>query len=99
MIVDLNNLMHAEALITHVHLIADVPPDRYCIGRYRVVMSRLFSSVKAADPKSVIISHKAVREQLSSKIHYSCNICIDQLNKFPSSIRQVLKYFLKGKPK
>ena len=43
-------------------LMVDVPPDRDYTGRYRMVLGRLFSSMKSADPNAVIIPYKSTPE-------------------------------------
>ena len=96
---DSNNLVCIGSLMTYLYLIVDMPPDRDYIGRYRIVLGRLFSSIKSADPDAVIILYKSAPEWLDDEIYCSCSLYIDQLNKVPRSIVQLLKYFPKGKPK
>ena len=64
----------------------DVLPDRDYIGRYRVVLSRLFSAMKSTDPNVVIILYESTLIQLDDEFHCSRSLGIDQLNKVPRSI-------------
>ena len=45
--VHLMDLVCTGSAITYLYLIVYVPPDRDYIEKYRVVLSRLFSSIKA----------------------------------------------------
>ena len=47
--VGLMDLVYTGLTITYLYLIVDVSPDRDYMKRYRVVLSRLFSSIKTAD--------------------------------------------------
>ena len=53
--------------ITYLYLIIDIPPDKDYIERDRVVLSRLFSSIKATDPQVVILLYDALLEQSNNK--------------------------------
>ena len=55
-----NNPVCTGTMITYLYLMVDVPPDRDYIGRYRTVLSKLFSSMKSADPNAVIIPYKSL---------------------------------------
>ena len=35
----------------------DVPPDKDYIGRYRLVLSRFFTSIKTANPDAVMLGN------------------------------------------
>ena len=50
MTVDLIDLVCIGSVMTYLYLIVDIMIDRDYIERYWVVLSRLFSSTKAADP-------------------------------------------------
>ena len=49
-------------IITYLYLMVDIPPDRDYIGRYRIVLNRLFSSMKSADPNAAIIPYESLPE-------------------------------------
>ena len=59
---DHNNPVCIGTMITYLYLMVNVPPDRDYIGRYRIVLSRLFSSMKSADLNAVIISYESLPE-------------------------------------
>lgn len=52
---DSGDLTCAGLTATYLCLALDVPPDRDHTGRYRLVLSRLFTSMKNADPEAVTI--------------------------------------------
>ena len=83
---DLIDPVCTESAMTYLYLIVDVSPDRDYMERYRVVLSRLFSSIKATDPQIVILPHKSLLEQSNNKRHYSRMLCIDQLSKISRPI-------------
>ena len=56
---DSNDLVCAGSSITYLYLMVDVSLNRDYIGRYRVVLSRLFSAMKSADLNAVIIPYKS----------------------------------------
>ena len=68
---DHNDPVYTGTMITYLYLMVDVPPDRDYIGRYRIVLSRLFSSIKSADPNAVIIPYKSLPDHVDGLIHYS----------------------------
>ena len=59
---DNNNPVCTGTMITYLYLMVDIPPDKDYIGRYRIVLSRLFSSMKSADPNAVIIPYESLLE-------------------------------------
>jgi len=59
---DYNDLVCIGTLITYLYLMVDVPLYRDYIERYRIVLSRLFSSMKSADPNVVIIPYESILE-------------------------------------
>ena len=73
-------------MITYLYLMVYVPPDRDYIGRYRTVLSKLFSSMKSADPNAVIILYESLLEREDSFIHCPWSTCIDNLTKIPRSV-------------
>jgi hypothetical protein len=96
---DHNNLVYTGTMITCLYLMVDVPPDRDYIGRYRIVLSRLFSSMKSTNPNVVIIPYESLPDHMDGLIHCPWSICIDHLTKIPRSVTQLQKYFPKGKLK
>ena len=65
------------SLTTYLHLALDVPPDRDCIGRCRLILSRSFSAMKSADPNEAIIPYDSQPERSNSRVHYYRNVRID----------------------
>ena len=59
---DNNDPVFIGITITYLYLMVDVPLDKDYIGRYRIVLSRLFSSMKSANPNVVIIPYKSLLE-------------------------------------
>ena len=59
---DHNDPVYTGTLITYLYRIVDVPLDRDYIEKYRIVLSRLFSSIKSADPNIVIIPYEFTPE-------------------------------------
>ena len=57
---DNNDLVCTGTMITYLYLMVDVPLDKDYIGRYRIVLSRLFSSMKSANPNAVIIPYESL---------------------------------------
>ena len=53
--VDLQDPVCFGLSVTYLYLIVDIPPDRDYIERYRIVLTRLFSSIRLADPNATII--------------------------------------------
>ena len=96
---DNNDPVCTETMTTYLYLMVDVPLDRDYIGRYRTVLSRLFSSMKSTDPNIVIIPYKSLPDWEDCFIHCPWSTCIDNLTKIPRSVTQLQKYFPKGKPK
>ena len=86
---DNNDPVCTGTMTTYLYLIVDVPPDRDYIGRYRTVLSKLFSSMKSADPNAVIIPYESLPEQEDSFIHCPQSTCIDNLTKIPRSVTQL----------
>ena len=94
-----NDPVCTGTMATYLYLMVDVPPDRDYIGRYRTVLSKLFSSMKSADPNAVIIPYESSPDCEESFIHCPRSTCIDNLTKIPRSVTQLQKYFPRGKPK
>ena len=94
-----NNLVCTGTMITYLYLMVDVPPDRDYIGRYRTVLSKLFSSMKSTNPNAVIIPYESLLDRENYFIHCPRSTCIDNLTKILRSVTQLQKYFPKGKPK
>ena len=97
--VDLDDLIITTILKTYLYLVVDVPPDKDFIVRYRIVLGRLVSAMRSADPDAVIILYDSHPVHSDSKINNYCSVYIDHLNKLPKSITQLQKYFLKGRLK
>ena len=55
-----NDPVCTGTMTTYLYLMVDVPPDRDYIGRYRMVLSRLFSSMKSTNLNAVIILYKSL---------------------------------------
>lgn len=89
--------------VTYLHVMIDVPPDKDCAGRHRLVLAKLFTTLKTADPDAVILPYevkpKILTEEEARVITCERIMCIDQVPKIPRSITQLHKYFPKGKPK
>ena len=89
--------------VTYLHIMIDVPPDKDYTGIHRLVLTKLFTSLKNADPEAVILPHEPVLERSTEEeapmILCDWNNCIDQIAKIPRSITQLHKYFPRGKPK
>ena len=83
---DSNDLVYIGSSITYLYLMVDVSPDRDYIGRYRVVLSRLFSAMKSTNLNVVIILYESTPVQLDDEFHCSCSLCINQLNKVSRSV-------------
>jgi len=49
--------------VTCLHIFIDVPPDKDCTGRHRSVLTKLFTSMKLADPAAVMLPHEPVLER------------------------------------
>ena len=77
----------------------DVPPDRDHTERHRLVLSRLFTSMKNTNPDAVVILYQLTLKHSDRMIQCPRKDYIDHLSKLPRSITQLHKYFLKGKPK
>ena len=87
----------------------DASPDEGHVRRCRIVLGRLFSLMKNADPEAVIIPHELATKKAEEEeeeegeegevILCSCKDCGDQLPKLPWSITKLRKHFPKGKPK
>ena len=89
--------------VTCLCIFIDVPPDKDYAGRCRSVLTKLFTSMKLADPAAVMLPHEPVLERSTEEevtvIMCERNKCIDQIAKTPRSITQLHKHFPKGKPK
>ena len=59
---DHNDLVCIGTMITYLYLMIDVPLDKDYIGRYRIVLSRSFSSMKSTNPNAVIIPYESLPE-------------------------------------
>ena len=57
-IVDLMDLVYTGLAITYLYLIVDILLDRDYMKRYRVVLSRLFSSIKATNLQVIILLYE-----------------------------------------
>ena len=84
---------------TYLCLMLDVPPDRDHTGRCRLVLSRLFTSMKNANPETAIMLCQSTLEHSEGMIQCPRKDCIHHLHKLPRSFTQLHKYFPKGKPK
>ena len=54
-VVDLIDPMYSGKFLRHLHLIIDVPQGRDHVERHRLILGRLFSSIKSADPQVAIM--------------------------------------------
>ena len=96
---DLQDPVCFELLVTYLYLMVNVPLDRDHIERYRIVLNRLFSSIRLANPNATIIQYEAEPKRSNNKNSCSQNLYIDQIGKILRSITQLQKYFPRGKPK
>ena len=86
---NLTGLVCTTSSIIYLYLVLDVPLNRDYIGRYRLILSRLFSAMKRANSNAVITLYDSQPECLNNKIHYYCNVYIGQLSKIPKAITQL----------
>ena len=59
---DHNDPVCTGTMIIYLYLMVDVPLDRDYIGRYRIVLSRLFSSMKSANLNAATILYESLLE-------------------------------------
>lgn len=78
----------------------DVPPDKDYAGRYRLVLTKLFTSMRNADPNAAFLPHAPTLERAAEEgekaISCERSVCLDKIPKIPRSITQLHKYFPKG---
>ena len=84
--VDLEDLVITTTLKIYLYLVVDVPPNKDYIVRHRMVLGRLVSAIRSADPDAIIILYDSHPEHSDSKINNYRNVCIDHLNKLLKSI-------------
>ena len=97
--IDSDNPVCTGMIVTYLHFMVDTPPDKDCIGQWRMILGRLLASMQTADPNAVIAPYEPTLEWLEGLIQRSRSSCIHHLAKMPRSITQLHKYFPRGKPK
>ena len=85
--------------LTYLYLMIDIPMDRNHVERYRIIVTKLLSEIRQADPEAVLVQYEATPRYVGTEIEIDANFCIDHPRKMPRSITQLQKYFPKGKPK
>ena len=85
--------------LTYLYLMIDVPPDRDHVERYRIVVTRLLSAIRQADPTAVLVQYETQPKYSGKEKEVSADLCIDHPRKMPRSITQLQKFFPKGRPK
>ena len=85
--------------LTYLYLMIDIPMDRNHVERYRIIVTKLLSEIRQADPEAVLVQYEATPKYEGTEIEIDANLRIDHPNKMPRSITQLQKYFPKSKPK
>ena len=97
--VDLIEIVVVSAKKTCLYLVVDTLPERDCIVGHRKVLGKFITAMKNVDPDAVLTYYKDQSEKSNGRYHNYAKSCIDLAEKVPSSIVQIQKYFLKGRPK
>ena len=66
-VVDFVDPVCAGLSVTYLYLIVDILLDRDCMQRCRITLSRLFSSIKSANPQAIIIPCETELERFNNK--------------------------------
>jgi hypothetical protein len=94
-----SNTVFMGSTLTYLYLMIDIPMDRNHVERYRIIVTKLLSEIRQADPEAVLVQYEATPRYVGTEIEIDANFCIDHPRKMPRSITQLQKYFPKGKPK
>lgn len=84
---------------SYLFLMVDVLPDRNHVARCRIILTRLLSAIKLADPKATIFLCAAKPESSNNKKHCLKKLHIDQPGQIPHSITQLQKFFPSANPR
>lgn len=82
--------------LSYLYLMIDIPSDRDHVERYRIVLTRLLSAIRQADPKAVIVQYEASLKYSGKEKEVSADLCLDHPRKMPRSITQLHKFFPKS---
>ena len=85
--------------LTFLYLMVDIPSDKDHVERYRIVLTRLLSAIRQADPTAVLVQYETKPKYSGKQKEVSADLCIDHPRKMPRSITQLQKFFPKGRPK
>ena len=97
--VDLIKTVVISAKKTYLYLVVDTLPERDYITGYRKVLGKFITTVKNIDLDAIVTYYEDQSEKLNSRIHDYAKSHINLAEKIPSSIKQIQKYFPKGRPK
>ena len=85
-----------DSTLTFLYLMIDVPSDRDHVERYCIIVTRLFSAIRQADPTVVLVQYETQPKYSGREKEVSADLCIDHPRKMPRSITQLQKFFPKG---
>ena len=85
--------------LTFLYLMIDIPIDRNHVERHRIIVTKLLSEIRLADPTAVLVQCETMPKYVGTEKEVDANLCIDHPRKMPRLITQLQKFFPKGKPK
>ena len=94
-----SNMVFMGSTLTYLYLMIDIPMDRNHVERYCIIVTKLLSEIRQADPEVVLVQYEMTPKYVGTEKEVGANLCIDHPRKMPRSITQLQKFFPKGKPK
>ena len=96
---DAKDKVFIGSALSYLYIMIDIPSDRDHVEKYRLVLTKLLTTIRQADPTAVIVQYETLPKYSGREKEVSANLCIDHPRKMPRSITQLQKFFPKGRPK
>ena len=96
---DTKDKVFIGSALSYLYVMIDIPSDRDHVEKYRIVLTKLLTTIRQADPTAVIMQYETLPKYSGREKEVSANLCIDHPRKMPRSITQLQKFFPKGRPK
>ena len=96
---NLKNMVFMGSTLTFLYLMIDVLINRNHMERCHIIVTKLLSEIRLADPTAVLVQCETTPKYVGAEKEVDANLCIDHPRKMLRSITQLQKFFPKGKPK
>ena len=81
--------------LSYLCTMIDIPSDRDHVERHRLVLTKLLTMIRQADPTAVVVQYETSPKYSGREKEVPANSCIDHPRKMPRSITQLQKFFQK----